>query len=133
VTTKRDVAALVEARRSAGRAVLAAAALRAVREVFADDLPWLAINGPVLDAVLYPLPRLRSYRDLDVLVAPPHVADAVDRLEAPAGPRRARAARRRRPTGTHTVARRGRCVRSLLFRAGDRADRDAYFARLSTM
>ena len=70
-----------EARRSSGRAVLSAASLRTVRDAFGDDLPWLAMKGPVLDGVLYPRPRLRTYRDLDVLVDPHLLADAVARLE----------------------------------------------------
>lgn len=69
------------ARRASGQAVLAAASLRTVRAVFDDTLPWLAVKGPVLDAALYPRPRLRTYRDLDVLVAPGRLAEAVSRLE----------------------------------------------------
>lgn len=69
------------ARRSTGQAMLSAAALRAVRDAFAGDLPWLAIKGPVLDEALYPRPGLRTYRDLDLLVEPRRLADAVTRLE----------------------------------------------------
>lgn len=69
------------ARRLSGHALLAAAAMQTVRASFADDLPWLAVKGPVLDGAVYPRPRLRGYRDLDVVVPPDRVEEAVGRLE----------------------------------------------------
>lgn len=71
----------VATRRSTGQAMLVAATLRSARAAFGDDLPWLAIKGPILDAALYPRPRLRTYRDLDILVQPGDLQRAVQRLE----------------------------------------------------
>jgi hypothetical protein len=68
-------------RRASGQSMLAVAALSSVRAALGEDVTWLAVKGPILDAVLYPRSRLRSYRDLDVLVAPWQLRDAVERLE----------------------------------------------------
>jgi hypothetical protein len=53
-----------------------------LRPALGDDLPWVVLKGPVLDAVFYGQPRLRSFTDVDVLVAPRHLGEAVERLEA---------------------------------------------------
>jgi len=44
------------------------------------DLPWLVFKGPVLSESLHPIAGLRSYGDLDVLVAPTHLREACERL-----------------------------------------------------
>jgi len=69
-------------RRTSGRTMLALAAVRSVRDVLGAEVDWLVVKGPVLDAALYPRPRLRSFTDLDVLVAPAQLEEAVDRLVA---------------------------------------------------
>ena len=48
-------------------------------------LPWLAFKGPVLAEHVYPRADLRSYGDLDLLVAPAHLRLAVAALEAAGG------------------------------------------------
>jgi hypothetical protein len=45
------------------------------------ELPWLVVKGPVLARDYYRRPELRSYADLDVLVPPEHLAEAVQRFE----------------------------------------------------
>jgi hypothetical protein len=79
--------ALVEAletaaRRTSGRTLLASAAVRMLRPALGDDLPWVVLKGPVLDAAFYRRPRLRTFTDVDVLVAPRHLGETVERLEA---------------------------------------------------
>jgi hypothetical protein len=44
------------------------------------DLPWLAFKGPVLSETLHPVAGLRTYGDLDVLVAPTDLREAGRRL-----------------------------------------------------
>lgn len=56
------------------------AALGRVADAFDDaDVPWLTFKGPVI-AALMPRPELRSYNDLDVLVAAADLERAVDAL-----------------------------------------------------
>jgi hypothetical protein len=69
------------ARRASGHGLLAAVALRLVREALDDEVPWLVVKGPVLDSVLYARPRMRAYRDLDVLVHPYDLERAIMLLE----------------------------------------------------
>jgi len=44
------------------------------------DLPWVTVKGPVLSESLHPVAGLRSYADLDVLVAPAQLRAAGERL-----------------------------------------------------
>ncbi len=48
-------------------------------------LPWLTFKGPVLAEHVYRRPDLRSYGDLDLLVSPSRLRDAVVALEAAGG------------------------------------------------
>lgn len=45
-----------------------------------DGLDWLAFKGPMLSEFAHPVPGLRFYKDLDVLVAPGDFATACHRL-----------------------------------------------------
>ena len=55
--------------------------LDGVRDAFsADDVPFFVVKGPVLSEHLYPSPDLRTYEDLDLLVAPGMFERAVDAL-----------------------------------------------------
>jgi hypothetical protein len=53
--------------------------LAAVSSTLAD-LGWATFKGPVLSETLHPVPGLRSYGDLDVLVAPADLREAGERL-----------------------------------------------------
>jgi hypothetical protein len=44
------------------------------------DVPWLVYKGPALSEVAHPVPGLRSYGDIDLLVPPNQLRTAVDRL-----------------------------------------------------
>jgi hypothetical protein len=44
------------------------------------DLPWVTVKGPVLSESLHPVAGLRSYGDLDILVAPGSLREASERL-----------------------------------------------------
>jgi Uncharacterised nucleotidyltransferase len=44
------------------------------------DIPWLTFKGPVLSESLHPVPGLRTYTDLDILVAPTGLREAARRL-----------------------------------------------------
>ena len=46
------------------------------------DLRWAVFKGPVLSESLHPVPGLRSYGDLDLLVAPTDLREAGERLLA---------------------------------------------------
>jgi hypothetical protein len=48
----------------------------------AAGIPWLAVKGVVLAETLYPSIELRPHADLDVLVTPEDLGDALDALEA---------------------------------------------------
>lgn len=45
-----------------------------------DGIPWLAFKGPVLSELAHPVPGLRVYKDLDVLVDPGQMREAAGRL-----------------------------------------------------
>lgn len=45
-----------------------------------DGIPWLVFKGPVLSEFAHPVPGLRYYRDLDLLVAPGDFRTACHRL-----------------------------------------------------
>ena len=45
------------------------------------SIPWLVFKGPVLAELVYARPDERAYTDLDLLVAPAHLPDAVHALE----------------------------------------------------
>lgn len=47
-----------------------------------EDLPWLTFKGPVLSEFAHPIPGLRFYKDIDLLVAPDHFRQAISRLRA---------------------------------------------------
>lgn len=44
------------------------------------DVPWATFKGPVLSELAHPVPGLRSYRDLDVLVPPDALRDVASRF-----------------------------------------------------
>lgn len=46
------------------------------------DLPWITFKGPVLSEFAHPLPGLRFYKDMDLLVAPGDFRTALTRLRA---------------------------------------------------
>lgn len=55
--------------------------LRFVQEVLDEaGIDWLIFKGPVLSEVVYQRPGARNYGDLDILVHPREVDQAVDRL-----------------------------------------------------
>lgn len=45
-----------------------------------DGVPWVVFKGPVLSELAHPVPGLRSYHDLDLLVAPQDLREATVRL-----------------------------------------------------
>ncbi len=51
----------------------------------AARVPWVAFKGPVLAEAVYSRPDLRAYVDLDLLVAPSRLADAMQTLERAGG------------------------------------------------
>ena len=48
----------------------------------AAGIPWVLVKGPALDLGVYPVPHLRSYVDVDVLVPPRHFRAGLDALTA---------------------------------------------------
>ncbi len=56
-----------------------AALLRHVGHVL-DGLPWAAVKGPVLSELAHPVRGLRTYHDLDLLVAPTDLGDVIAEL-----------------------------------------------------
>ncbi|MDP8961830.1 MAG: nucleotidyltransferase family protein [Actinomycetota bacterium] len=46
------------------------------------QIPWAVLKGPVLAETVYQRPELRTYRDIDVLVAPEALCDARRAIEA---------------------------------------------------
>jgi hypothetical protein len=60
--------------------LLIEAELQAVKAAL-HDVPWLVVKGPALTCGYYQHPELRSYADLDVLVAPDRLTGALERLE----------------------------------------------------
>lgn len=60
--------------------------LKLVRDTFLDaGIPWLVFKGPVLAERIHGAVELRSYGDVDVLVDPRRLGDAIDALEAAGG------------------------------------------------
>src|SRR5699024_7504388 len=50
---------------------------------FADltaDIPWVVFKGPALSELAHPVPGLREYQDLDLLVAPSDLRHVSERL-----------------------------------------------------
>lgn len=45
-----------------------------------DGVPWLVLKGPALARRFYPKPHMRSYSDLDALIAPRDLPAALERL-----------------------------------------------------
>lgn len=45
-------------------------------------IPWLVFKGPALSELAHPVPGLRSYKDLDLLVSPADLRTACERLQA---------------------------------------------------
>lgn len=56
------------------------AALRLLSDAL-DGLVWVVLKGPVLSELAHPVPGVRDYSDLDILVRPADLAEAVDRLD----------------------------------------------------
>lgn len=61
---------------------VAAEAVRLVRLMQAQDLPVMVLKGPAIAAALHGDLSLRQARDLDLLVTPEHVAEAMKICEA---------------------------------------------------
>jgi hypothetical protein len=57
----------------------AVATLGALNELF-DDLSWVAFKGPVLSETAHPVPGIRTYQDLDVLLDPADLRRGAGRL-----------------------------------------------------
>ncbi|MVQ49104.1 hypothetical protein GON03_07910 [Nocardioides sp. MAH-18] len=76
-----DLAALLREDRdhALNQHVRVTASLAAIASTLAGT-PWLVVKGPVLSESLHPVAGLRSYNDLDVLVAPADVRHAGERL-----------------------------------------------------
>lgn len=55
--------------------------LKNMAEVFAD-IPWLGFKGPFLSQVAHPVPGIRTFGDVDLLVSPRRLREAVGRLQA---------------------------------------------------
>jgi Uncharacterised nucleotidyltransferase len=51
-------------------------------EATLGDMAWLTFKGPILSELAHPLPGLRSYKDLDILVHPRDLREAYGRLNA---------------------------------------------------
>ena len=79
--TRPDLAALLREDRDAAlmHHLRATASLAAISSTL-EGVPWVTFKGPVLSETLHPVTGLRSYGDLDVLVAPTHLREACDRL-----------------------------------------------------
>lgn len=45
-----------------------------------DGLPWAVFKGPVLSEFAHPVPGLRTYKDVDILVSPAQLREAAQRL-----------------------------------------------------
>lgn len=75
-------AALQQTRRDGvGRHLRVQADLHAVGAAFDGVLPWLVVKGPVLAQHVYARPDLRSFVDLDLLVPPGALGEALTALE----------------------------------------------------
>lgn len=59
----------------------AEADLRLIHRLFHKRVPWLVVKGPVLARVYYARCHLRTYVDLDILVQPARLAEALDLLQ----------------------------------------------------
>ncbi|MPV48528.1 hypothetical protein GCG21_00580 [Pseudactinotalea sp. HY160] len=79
--TAGDLARLVEDDRDRARAthLHMTTLVGALGDLF-EDLPWVVFKGPVLSEVAHPVAGLRSYGDLDLLVAPGDLRTASARL-----------------------------------------------------
>ena len=75
--------ALGGARDALARHLLALATLaRLASALDAASCPWIVFKGPAVAKLGYPRPGLRSYHDVDALVAPERFSDALDALGA---------------------------------------------------
>lgn len=61
--------------------LMACGALRQL-DAALDDLAWVTFKGPVFSEHAHPVPGLRSYNDVDVLVAPSSLRQVTHRLHA---------------------------------------------------
>jgi hypothetical protein len=79
--SRPDLAELLREDRDAAlmHHVRATASLAAVSSML-GDVPWVTFKGPVLSETLHPVAGLRSYGDLDVLVAPTDLREVCERL-----------------------------------------------------
>lgn len=80
---RRDLAALLREDRDQAlmHHVRVTTTLAALSSTLAD-LSWVTFKGPVLSESLHPVAGLRSYGDLDILVAPSDLREAGERLLA---------------------------------------------------
>ena len=70
-------------REERARHLIVSGTLRRVREcLLGAGVPFLVVKGPVLAALAYSSPRLRSYRDLDLIVPRSRFADALQAFES---------------------------------------------------
>jgi hypothetical protein len=79
--TRPDIAAVLREDRDQAlmHHVLATTTLSAISSTLAE-LRWATFKGPVLSETLHPVAGLRSYADLDLLVAPADLREAGERL-----------------------------------------------------
>ena len=76
-----ELAELVRADRDAVVALhLHATSLLGHLEALLDGVPWVVFKGPVLSELAHPVPGLRSYHDLDLLVDPQDLRPVTTRL-----------------------------------------------------
>lgn len=48
--------------------------------ILGADIPWVTFKGPALSELAHPVPGLRTYHDVDVLVSPTRLREATGRL-----------------------------------------------------
>lgn len=79
--SRTDVGALLKADRDATLMYhLRMCALLAAVSRILEGIPWAVFKGPVLSEFAHPVPGLRFYKDLDVLVSPRDFRQAYERL-----------------------------------------------------
>ncbi|HEU5035701.1 MAG TPA: nucleotidyltransferase family protein [Nocardioides sp.] len=79
--TRPDLAALLaeDRHRALAHHVRVTASLAALGDTL-DGIPWAVVKGPVLSESLHPVAGLRSYGDVDLLVAPADLRAAGERM-----------------------------------------------------
>lgn len=75
-------ASLLPDRETAKERYLKASMLLAALPGVLDDIPWVVFKGPVLSEHAHPVPGLRWFNDVDILVSPSRLRQASGRLLA---------------------------------------------------